>query len=126
MADVFGATSTTEDVLSRCQSERQTDSSDRSFGPGSAWKPRDLSLRTAHMSWALRGIWLRLKRRPAQVRKDAAGHGGSFETVELDLSNLRSVRASADKLLAKGGTLRRDHRQCGRNGHAVWSYVGWL
>jgi NAD(P)-dependent dehydrogenase (short-subunit alcohol dehydrogenase family) len=37
-----------------------------------------------------------------QVRKDAAANGGSFELVELDLSNLKSVRACGDHLLAKG------------------------
>jgi NAD(P)-dependent dehydrogenase (short-subunit alcohol dehydrogenase family) len=37
-----------------------------------------------------------------QVRKDAAANGGSFALVELDLANLKSVRACADGLLAKG------------------------
>jgi len=37
-----------------------------------------------------------------QVRKDAAANGGSFELVELDLASLKSVRARADALLAKG------------------------
>jgi NAD(P)-dependent dehydrogenase (short-subunit alcohol dehydrogenase family) len=37
-----------------------------------------------------------------QVRKDVAANGGSFELVELDLANLKSVRACADGLLAKG------------------------
>jgi NAD(P)-dependent dehydrogenase (short-subunit alcohol dehydrogenase family) len=37
-----------------------------------------------------------------QVQKDAAANGGSFELVELDLGNLKSVRACADALLAKG------------------------
>jgi NAD(P)-dependent dehydrogenase (short-subunit alcohol dehydrogenase family) len=36
------------------------------------------------------------------VQKDAAANGGSFELVELDLGNLKSVRACADALLAKG------------------------
>jgi NAD(P)-dependent dehydrogenase (short-subunit alcohol dehydrogenase family) len=36
-----------------------------------------------------------------QVRKDAAANGGSFELVELDLASLKSVRACADRLLAK-------------------------
>jgi len=36
-----------------------------------------------------------------QIRKDdAAANGGSFTLVELDLGNLASVRACADKLLA--------------------------
>ena len=38
-----------------------------------------------------------------QVRKDAAANGGSFELVELDFASLKSVRACADRLLAKGG-----------------------
>jgi NAD(P)-dependent dehydrogenase (short-subunit alcohol dehydrogenase family) len=37
-----------------------------------------------------------------QVRKEAAAHGGTFELIELDLANLKSVRACADQLLAKG------------------------
>ena len=37
-----------------------------------------------------------------QVRKDAAANDGSFVLVELDLANLKSVRACADQLLAKG------------------------
>jgi len=37
-----------------------------------------------------------------QVRKDAAANGGSFELVELDLASLKSARACADALLAKG------------------------
>ncbi len=36
-----------------------------------------------------------------QARKDAVAHGGSLELVELDLANLKSVRACADRLLAK-------------------------
>ena len=37
-----------------------------------------------------------------QVRNDAAANGGSFELIELDLAHLKSVRACADGLLAKG------------------------
>src|SRR5579871_5080898 len=40
----------------------------------------------------------------AQVRKDAAQNGGSFEVIELDLGNLKSVRACAEGLLAKGAS----------------------
>src|SRR5262249_1792758 len=45
---------------------------------------------------------VKAKAATAQVRKDAAANGGSFELVELDLANLKSVRACADQLLAKG------------------------
>jgi NAD(P)-dependent dehydrogenase (short-subunit alcohol dehydrogenase family) len=37
----------------------------------------------------------------AQVREDAAAGGGGFELVQLDLANLESVRACADRLLKK-------------------------
>jgi NAD(P)-dependent dehydrogenase (short-subunit alcohol dehydrogenase family) len=37
-----------------------------------------------------------------EVKKAAATSGGSFELIELDLASLKSVRASADSLLAKG------------------------
>jgi NAD(P)-dependent dehydrogenase (short-subunit alcohol dehydrogenase family) len=38
----------------------------------------------------------------AQVRKDTASKGGGFELVQLDLASLKSVRACAEGLLAKG------------------------
>ena len=38
----------------------------------------------------------------AQVREDAAANGGSFALVALDLASLKSVRACADELLARG------------------------
>ncbi|MGC2764634.1 MAG: SDR family NAD(P)-dependent oxidoreductase [Candidatus Acidiferrum sp.] len=38
----------------------------------------------------------------AQVAKDAAANGGGVELVALDLASLKSVRACADQLLAKG------------------------
>ena len=36
------------------------------------------------------------------MQKDAAANGGSFELVALDLASLKSVRACADELLARG------------------------
>jgi NAD(P)-dependent dehydrogenase (short-subunit alcohol dehydrogenase family) len=36
------------------------------------------------------------------VRKDAEANGGSFQLIELDLADLKSVRRCADALLAKG------------------------
>jgi NAD(P)-dependent dehydrogenase (short-subunit alcohol dehydrogenase family) len=38
----------------------------------------------------------------AHLRKEAAANGGSLELVGLDLGSLKSVRACADALLAKG------------------------
>jgi len=40
-----------------------------------------------------------------QVRADAAKAGGSLELIELDLAELKSVRACADRLLARGKPL---------------------
>jgi short-subunit dehydrogenase len=37
-----------------------------------------------------------------EVRQAATAHGGSVELIELDLASLKSVRACADALLAKG------------------------
>jgi NAD(P)-dependent dehydrogenase (short-subunit alcohol dehydrogenase family) len=37
-----------------------------------------------------------------QARKDAAASGGSLELIALDLANLKSVRACAEGLLARG------------------------
>jgi NAD(P)-dependent dehydrogenase (short-subunit alcohol dehydrogenase family) len=38
----------------------------------------------------------------AQVRKDAAANGGSFDLIALDLGDLKSVRDCSKKLLEKG------------------------
>ena len=42
------------------------------------------------------------RRATSEVSKAAAETGASFELVELDLANLKSVRATADKLVADG------------------------
>ena len=42
------------------------------------------------------------KRATTEVNAAAAKTGGSFEVVELDLANFKSVRAAADKLVADG------------------------
>jgi NAD(P)-dependent dehydrogenase (short-subunit alcohol dehydrogenase family) len=62
---------------------------------------RSLAARGAQVVGAARDL-NKAKAATEQVRKDAAAQGGSFELVELDLANLKSVRACADGLLAKG------------------------
>jgi NAD(P)-dependent dehydrogenase (short-subunit alcohol dehydrogenase family) len=62
---------------------------------------RSLVAHGAHVVGAARDLD-KAKRATAQVREDAKANGGSFELIELDLSNLKSVRACADKLLSKG------------------------
>jgi NAD(P)-dependent dehydrogenase (short-subunit alcohol dehydrogenase family) len=62
---------------------------------------RALAAHGAHVVGAARDL-TKAEGATAQVRKDAAANGGSFELVALDLANLKSVRACADGLLAKG------------------------
>jgi NAD(P)-dependent dehydrogenase (short-subunit alcohol dehydrogenase family) len=100
-ATSFGATSTTDDVLSGINLKGK-----RILVTGVS---AGLGVETAH-SLAARGAKVvgaardlnKANAATEQVRKDAAANGGSFELVELDLANLKSVRACADKLLAKG------------------------
>jgi NAD(P)-dependent dehydrogenase (short-subunit alcohol dehydrogenase family) len=62
---------------------------------------RALAAHGAHVVGAARDL-AKAEAATAQVRKDAAQNGGRFELIALDLSDLKSVRACADALLAKG------------------------
>ena len=62
---------------------------------------RSLAAHGAHVIGAARDL-KKAESATAQVRQDAAASGGSFELLELDLTNRKSVRAAADKLVAKG------------------------
>jgi len=97
----FGATSTTDEVLSGVNLKgKRILVTGVSAGLG-VETARSLLAHGAHVVGAARD----LKKATAateQVRKDAAANEGSFELVELDLANLKSVRACADALLAKG------------------------
>jgi NAD(P)-dependent dehydrogenase (short-subunit alcohol dehydrogenase family) len=62
---------------------------------------RSLAAHGAHVVGAVRNL-AKAKAATAQVHNDAAGSGGGFELIELDLANLKNVRACADKLVAKG------------------------
>ena len=101
MANVFAATSTTEDVLSGVNLKgKRILVTGASAGLG-VETARALAAHGAHVVGAARDL-TKAEGATAQVRKDAAANGGSFELVELDLANLKSVRACADGLLAKG------------------------
>jgi NAD(P)-dependent dehydrogenase (short-subunit alcohol dehydrogenase family) len=97
---LFGATSTTDDVLSGVDLKGK-----RIFITGVS---AGLGVETA-LSLAAHGAQVvgaardlnKAKTAIEQARKDAVAHGGSLELVELDLANLKSVRACADRLLAK-------------------------
>jgi NAD(P)-dependent dehydrogenase (short-subunit alcohol dehydrogenase family) len=62
---------------------------------------RSLAARGAQVIGAARDL-NKAKRATAQIRKDAAANGGSFALTELDLASLKSVRACADRLMARG------------------------
>ena len=101
MTKVLGATSTTDDVLVRDRSAWQTDSCHRRFRGLGVETARALAAHGAHVVGAARDL-VKAEAATAQVRKDAAANGGSFELVALDLASLKSVRACAGELLARG------------------------
>ena len=100
MANVFGAASTTEDVLSGVNLQgKRILVTGVSAGIG-VETARSLAAHGAHVVGAARDL-TKAQAATAQVRQDAAAHGGSLALVALDLADLKSVRACADELLAK-------------------------
>ncbi len=98
---VFGATSTTEDVLAGVDLRgKRVLITGVSAGIG-VETARALAAHGAHVVGAARDL-VKAEAAAGQVRKDAAANGGAFELVALDLASLKSVRASADLLLARG------------------------
>ena len=103
-ATSFGAASTTDDVLSGVGLKgKRILVTGVSAGIG-VETARSLAAHGAQVVGAARDL-NKAKTASEQVRKVAAANGGSFELVELDLANLKSVRACADHLLAKGEPL---------------------
>ena len=97
----FGATSTTDDVLSGVNLKgKRILVTGVSAGIG-VETARSLAAHGAQVVGTARDL-TKAKAATGEVRKDAAANGGTFELVELDLANLKSVRACADGLLAKG------------------------
>jgi NAD(P)-dependent dehydrogenase (short-subunit alcohol dehydrogenase family) len=97
----FGATSTTEDVLSGVNLRgKRILVTGVSAGLG-VETARALAAHGAHVVGAARDL-SKAKAATEQVRKDAAANGGSFELFALDLADLKSVRTCAAALLAKG------------------------
>src|SRR5580704_6939562 len=97
----FGATSTTDDILSGVNLKGQRILVTGASAGLGVETTRSLTAHGAQVVGAARDM-NKAKTATEQVRKDAAANGGSFELVELDLGNLKSVRACADRLLAKG------------------------
>jgi len=101
MANMYGAISTTEDVLNGVNLRgKRILVTGVSAGIG-VETARSLAAHGAEVVGAARDL-AKAEAATAQVRGDAAAHGGSFELVAVDLGNLRSVRACADSLLSRG------------------------
>jgi NAD(P)-dependent dehydrogenase (short-subunit alcohol dehydrogenase family) len=99
--DVFGATSTTDQVLSGVNLQgKRILVTGVSAGLG-VETARSLAAHGANVVGAARDL-KKAEAATAQVRKDAATGAGSLELVALDLASLKSVRECADGLLAKG------------------------
>src|SRR6266403_2050125 len=101
MTTTFGATSTTDDVLT-CVNLRGM----RIFVTGvsaglGVETARALTAHGAQVVGAARDL-VKANAATEPVRNDADANDGGFELVELDLANLKSVRACAEGLLAKG------------------------
>jgi NAD(P)-dependent dehydrogenase (short-subunit alcohol dehydrogenase family) len=101
MTQVWGATSTTDEVLSGIDLHgKRVLVTGVSAGIG-VETARALAAHGAHVTGAARDLE-KAAAATAQVRKDAAASGGGFELVALDLASLKSVRACADELLTRG------------------------
>src|ERR1700730_9350142 len=97
-ATSFGATSTTEDVLSGVSLKgKRILVTGVSAGLG-VETARALVAHGAQVVGAARDLD-KAQAATAEVRKDAAARGGSFELIALDLANLKSVRFCANALL---------------------------
>jgi NAD(P)-dependent dehydrogenase (short-subunit alcohol dehydrogenase family) len=104
MTNMFGATSTTEDVLAGVNLRgKRILVTGVSAGLG-VETARSLAAHGAQVVGAARDL-AKAEAATAQVRQAAAAQGGSFELVELDLADLKSVRACAGALLGAGKSL---------------------
>src|SRR5580693_10788980 len=97
----FGATSTTDDDLSGVNLKgKRILVTGVSAGLG-VETARSLAAHGAQVVGAARDL-KKAEAATALVRKESAAKGGTFELVELDLANLKSVRDCADHLLERG------------------------
>lgn len=96
----FGATTTTDEVLAGVDlSDKRVLVTGASAGLG-VETCRALAAHGAQVVGAARD--LKKAQGATQVVRDQAANGGSLELVQLDLADLKSVRACADALLADG------------------------
>jgi NAD(P)-dependent dehydrogenase (short-subunit alcohol dehydrogenase family) len=101
MTKLWGATSTTDDVLAGIDLHgKRVFVTGVSAGIG-VETARALAAHGAQVTGAARDL-VKAEAATARVREDAAANGGSFDLVALDLASLKSVRACADVLLGRG------------------------
>ena len=101
MAKTFGATSTTDEVLSGVNLRgKRIFVTGVSAGLG-VETTRSLAAHGAQVVGAARDL-AKAEVATAQVQKEATSSGGSLELIGLDLADLKSVRHCADALLANG------------------------
>src|SRR5579872_2220040 len=99
MANIFGATSTTDDVLAGINLQgKRVLVTGVSAGLG-VETARALAAHGANVVGAARDLG---KARQATDAAGVAADGGSLELIELDLADLASVRRAADGLVADG------------------------
>lgn len=102
MTKIFGATSTTDEVLDGIQLQgKRVLVTGVSAGLG-VETARTLVAHGAEVVGTARDLE-KAKKATAHIQAES-GQGGSFELLELDLGSLASVRAAADKLIADGRT----------------------
>src|ERR1700751_1040425 len=101
MVNAFGATSTTEDVLSGVNLKgKRILVTGVSAGLG-VETARSLAAHGADVVGAARDL-KKAEGATAQVQRDAAAGGGGLELVSLDFAPLKKMRPCPDQLLAKG------------------------
>ncbi len=101
MTTTWGATSTTDDVLSGIDLHgKRILVTGVSAGIG-VETARALAAHGAQVVGAARDLE-KAEAATVQARNDATANGGSFELIALDLASLKSVRACADRLIGKG------------------------
>jgi len=104
MTEKFGATSTTDEVLSGVDLHgKRILVTGVSAGLG-VETARALAAHGASVIGAARDLE-KAQRAIAEARRDATVAGGSIDLVELDLASLESCRTCADKLLTQGKPL---------------------
>ena len=104
MSKVFGASSTTDEVLAGVDLRgKRMVVTGVSAGLGIE-TARALAAHGAHVVGTARDL-AKAEAATAGVRQAAAAHGGAFELVELDLAHLQSVRRCAQQLLDRGALL---------------------